>query len=408
MKKSRNASMCHVACSLKNVSVVNTAFRYRALSSPNSIQSLKLALISLVKEGTPLSIAQFCRKEKTMEEKNRVWCGIDVSKDTITAALDLSPELPVRKMPVRTFMRTLDGLQDMMDWCRLHKADAIHVHMEATGIYSRDLLMWFQLHYPTVPVSVGNPRSIKHFIDSEHLGNKTDELDAMAIARMGTVQRPEATPPSPPEYLQLRELIRSRDDLVVKMRALEVSRKAMQDLDSVSAKFFQTVIKTMQKAIGAIEDAILDLRSRVPEIKKSVELMCSMPGIGILASCTILAELGPFSPDHTRSEFSGYTGLQPAQRQSGTSVNSSHLSKNGSPLLRKILYLCSIHSVGKVPSLQAQYSRLLMKGKKPLTARCACMRKMLLILRSMVLNNMKFDANYMGAQKKEGNGEKAS
>ena len=343
-----------------------------------------------------------------MDEKNRIWCGIDVSKDKITAALDLSPELPVRKMPVKTFRRTLDGLLDMMDWCRLHKADDIHVHMEATGVYSRELLMWFQLHYPAVPVSAGNPRSIKHFIDSEHLGNKTDELDAKAIARMGTVQRPEATPLPAPEYLQLRELIRSRDDLVVKMRALEVSRKAMLDLDSVSAKSLHTVIKAMEKAIKKIEDAIRDLTARIPEIKRSVDLMCGMPGLGELSACTILAELGPFSPDHTRSEFSGYTGLQPAQRQSGTSVNSSHISKNGSPLLRKVLYLCSIHAVEKISTLQRQYSRLLKKGKKPLTARCACMRKMLLILRSMVLNNTKFDENHEVAKKITKKSDKAS
>ena len=343
-----------------------------------------------------------------MDEKNRIWCGIDVSKDKITVALDLSPELPVRKMPVKTFMRTLDGLKDMMDWCNLHKADDIHVHMEATGVYSRDLLMWFQLHYPAVPVSVGNPRTIKHFIDSQHLGNKTDELDAMAIARMGTVQKPEATPPPPAEYMQLRELVRSRDELVVKTRALEVSRDAMLDAGSVSAKSFHTVVKVMEKQIKIIEKAISDLVARIPEIRKCVELMCTMPGIGLISACTILSELGPFSADYTRSQFSGFTGLQPVQRQSGTSVNSSHISKNGSPLLRKVLYLCSVYAVSKIASLEALHDRLVKKGKKPLTARCACMRKMLLILRSMVLNNTEFDENHEVAKKMTKKSDKAS
>lgn len=343
-----------------------------------------------------------------MEEKSSIWCGIDVSKDKITVALDLSPELPVRKMPVRTFRRTLDGLGDMMDWCILNKANDIHIHMEATGVYSRELLMWFQLHYPAVPVSCGNPRTIKHFIDSQHLGNKTDELDAMAIARMGSVQKPEATPLPPPEYMQLRELVHSRDDLVVKMRALEVSRNAMLKADSVSAKSFQTVVKVMEKQIKKIEKAISDLVARTPEISRSVKLMCSMPGIGVVSACTILAELGPFSPDYTRSQFSGFTGLQPVLRQSGTSVNSSHVSKNGSPLLRKVLYLCSVHTVSKVPWLKDWHERLVTKGKKPLTARCACMRKMLLILRSMVLNNTEFDENHEVAKTKTKKSDKAS
>ena len=343
-----------------------------------------------------------------MEEKNKVWCGIDVSKDKITVALDLAPELPARKMPVKTFCRTIDGLRDMMDWCTLHKADCIHVFMEATGIYSRELLTWFQWHYPTVPVSVGNPRAIKHFIDSQHLGNKTDELDAMAIARMGTVQKPEPTPLPPPEYMQLQELIRSRNELVVRARALKVSHDAMQDFNSISANAFHTVVKVMEQQIKTIEKAISDLVARISEIRKCVDLMCTMPGINLISACTILSEIGPFSRDYTRNQFSGFTGLQPVQKKSGTSVNASHLSKNGSPLLRKILYLSSLHAVSKVASLRAMHDRLVKKGKTPLTARCACMRKMLLILRSMVLNNTEFDENHEVAKITTKKSDKAS
>ena len=97
------------------------------------------------------------------------------------------------------------------------------------------------------------------------------------------------------------------------------------------------------------------------------------------------------SAAYSRDSFSGYTGLQPVQRQSGTSVNSSRIGRNGSPLLRKVLYLCSMHAVRKIPSLAAFHARLLSRGKKPMAARCACMRKMLVILRGMVAHNTAFD-----------------
>ena len=336
-----------------------------------------------------------------MDEKKEIWCGVDISKKDIAVALDIDRELPVRKLPHAKFMRTVDGVRDMLEWCAAQGAgrETLRVFMESTGVYSRDLLQWFQNHFPEIPVSMGNPRHVKHFIDSEHLGNKTDELDAMAIARMGTVQKPRATPLPPPEHLQLQELVRARDDLKTKMRALEALRATLRDEGGVASASLLQAVRVMADGVRKMEEAIYDLVARVPGLKAVVSRMSTMPGIGTISACTILSELGMFSPEFTRDNFSGFTGLQPALRQSGTSVNSSRLSKNGSPLLRKVVYLCSIHAVEKIPSLKSLHARLVARGKKPLSARCACMRKMLLILRSMVLNKTDFKENYMTSQK---------
>ena len=338
-----------------------------------------------------------------MNEERKFWCGIDISKDDMTAALDMDGALPVRKLPVRSFKRTLDGLQDMLEWCASQNAalSNLAVFMESTGVYSMEVLQWLRNRFPAIHVSVGNPRHVKHFIEGEHLGNKTDAMDARAIARMGTVQRPCATPPPPPEYLQLQALVRARNDLLTKMRSLEVSMDAMLDKTSVAYSAFGKTTKVMDREIAKIETAIDDLVDRMPEIGRTVELMCTMPGIGRIAAVTIISELGPFSSDFPRSSFSAYTGLQPVRRQSGTSVNSTHLGKNGSPLLRKVLYMCSVHAVKKIPSLASFHSRLVAKGKSPISARCACMRKMLLILRSMVLNKREFQENYVSSFKKK-------
>jgi len=337
-----------------------------------------------------------------MEEKKAIWCGIDVSKNDMVAALDIDREQPVRKLPSRKFARTIDGLRDVLEWCAAHGADeaGLRVLMESTGNCSRELLQWFQNHFPHIPVSMGNPTHIKHFIDSEHLGNKTDSLDAKAIARMGTTQKPRATPLPPPEYLQLQNLVRARDTLKTKMRSLEVSGKAMLDVCSLPFQCFMNVVKVMEAELEKIEYAILDLIARMPELKAVVEIMCTMPGVSIISAATILSEMGPFSNEYSRDSFSAYTGLRPVQSLSGTSVNKSRLSKCGSPLLRKVIYMCSLHSVSKIPSLKSFHERLVAKGKKPLTARSACMRKMLLILRSMVLNQRDFQENYVSFEKK--------
>ena len=100
-------------------------------------------------------------------------------------------------------------------------------------------------------------------------------------------------------------------------------------------------------------------------------------------------------------ELSALSGLAPRIIESGSSVHSSYLSRRSSGRLRQILYLDSVPGVPKIPVLQEFHQRLIGKGKKKMTARCACMRKMLLILRSMVVHNTPFNDKFPNNQRKE-------
>ena len=111
------------------------------------------------------------KKDKTMDGKNEIWCGIDISKDDMAVALDVDRDSPVRKLPCRKFPRTPDGVRDLLTWCGSLDARTPRVLMESTGTYSRDVLLWFVNLSPDVSVTVANPRHVKHFIDSEHLGH---------------------------------------------------------------------------------------------------------------------------------------------------------------------------------------------------------------------------------------------
>ena len=88
------------------------------------------------------------------------------------------------------------------------------------------------------------------------------------------------------------------------------------------------------------------------------------------------------------------SGLAPRIKESGSSVHSSYMSRRSSGRLRQILYLDSFIGVNKIPVLQEFHQRLLEKGKKKMTVRCACMRKMLLILRSIVVHQTPYRQDY--------------
>ena len=214
----------------------------------------------------------------------------------------------------------------------------------------------------------------------------------MGLARYGTTKHPQRTDFLPLEYEQLRELVRARDNMVTMRDMLGNRSEGRNEVTKVDA--IETSVHS--KITGAVEQLnteITALLVKYPKLQRIYEIILSFPGMGFVTAVTFMAELGPMNSKHTRSEFSRFTGLSPVKRESGSSVRGSHIAKTGSSLLRKVLYMSSIHAVKKDPMLLAFHDRLENRGKSPLTIRCACMRKILIMLRAMVINDQCYDEN---------------
>ncbi len=59
-----------------------------------------------------------------------------------------------------------------------------------------------------------------------------------------------------------------------------------------------------------------------------------------------------------------------------------------------------MHTVNKIPELKAFHDKLVAKGKKTMTAQYVCMRKILLILGCMAMENRLFNENFSKKVKK--------
>jgi len=327
----------------------------------------------------------------------KIWIGLDVSKKTFNAAMDLDRDIDTKNISVcRRFENNDDGVIKFMEWIEDNAekiADRkVCILMEATGIYSKNLHASILRQNENAYVSVINPRKTKRYLDSEELGNKTDEMDAKGLARYGTVKHPQRTDFLPPEYEQLRDLVRSRDNMVT-MRDMLANRSEERDENSKVISIEKKVHSKICKAIEDLEIEITAVLNKYPHLKRIYDIIVSFPGMGFVTAVTFMSELGPMDARRSRSEFSRFTGLAPVIKESGESVRGSHIAKTGSALLRKVLYMSSLHAIKKDPMLQAFHDRLEHKGKKKLTVKCACMRKILLMLRAMVMNDQMYDAN---------------
>ena len=118
----------------------------------------------------------------------------------------------------------------------------------------------------------------------------------------------------------------------------------------------------------------------------------TIPGIGIIAAATILAEIGDINRFKSSSALVAFAGIDPTVRQSGEfSSTHNHMSKRGSPYLRHAIFLaattCSFHN----SPLNAYYKKKREQGKHHLTATGAVARKLTTVIYAVLRDGKPYE-----------------
>lgn len=133
----------------------------------------------------------------------RSYVGVDVSKRHWDAAVS-------GQRRVRRFTADAAGLAQLLAW--LGEVRPALVCLEATGGYERPLVE--ALHQRGAPTCVVNPRQIRDFARALGQLAKTDQIDALAIARFAASVDPEPDQPSRESQQRLRSLRARRQQVV--------------------------------------------------------------------------------------------------------------------------------------------------------------------------------------------------
>lgn len=135
---------------------------------------------------------------------------------------------------------------------------------------------------------------------------------------------------------------------------------------------------TETEAGGAIADTLAALRERTEEAMRAAQkaartsldpslgrLLQSIPGIGPTLATAFLTELMPITRFRNPKALVAYAGLDPRVKQSGTSLKrNTHLTKRGSPTLRRCAYLAASIAQRRDPELKAYYEKKRAEGKR--------------------------------------------
>ena len=338
------------------------------------------------------------------------WVGLDVSKETFDAALvrmgQKFPSTPLCDVPARSFERSSEGVECFLGWLSaLTENDAeqsrMRVVMEATGKYSIELAVWLLEQQPSLEPAIVCPSHTAAFIKSLGLRNKTDKLEARALAFYGVEREPVAYEPPTPEHAELQALSRYRDALV-RERTAEGNRAKQGSASKPVRQMQAKRLRLLEGDIKRIEAGMKRVVQAAPQLKHDIELLSSIYGVGFIVAVVIIAELGGLRRFRKARQLTAFAGVSPRIYQSGTSVSGRpRMCKKGNPRVRHVLYLSALTTIRGNNDLQRTYQRLLKEGKSPMAAIGAVMRKLLIVMRALLITETTYDPDWKLNRKRQ-------
>lgn len=320
------------------------------------------------------------------------FAGIDVSKDHLDACLERAGAQP------RTgrFANDQDGHEKLLRWL-CAEAQFVRVCLEASGLYSLDLALSLDAA-STTEVMVANPRAVSRFRDALLERSKTDSSDAAVICAFARRMPFKAWTPPERAVLDLRAIARRIQALTAERTRAKNRLHAAEQSRTCSAVVVNDIevnVRHLKRRIAELTRQALKVAAGSEKLETALSHLTSIKGVAQKSALLILAEVALLSEDMTVREWVAYAGLDPRRHQSGNSVDRpERISKVGNARLRRSLYMPALVAIRWEPNVGAFYEKLTRRGKKPIVAVVAVMRKLLHAIYGM----LKHDADFDGAK----------
>ncbi len=378
-----------------------------------------------------------------MKDLLEVSCGLDVHKEKIVACILSGPLGGKTVSEIKEFTTLSSDLIALRDW--IVENNCYHVAMESTGVY------WIPV-YETLETAVDG--NMKLFVvNARHMknvpGKKTDMRDAEWIATLLRAGLLNASFVPEKRIREFRDLNRYRKSIIrdvtkQKNRIEKFLQASGFRLSSfISDIFGASGMNIIDHLIeyGSIDKAALDkclktktrkriddilmsvngflslhqrtflktlfnhlemLRSHLSEVEQSikeemepfalqVDQLNSIYGIGTIAACAIIAEIGvDMSAFKTAEHICSWAGLSPGNNESAGKRKSTAVTK-GNPYIKSMLCESAWVIAGKRNTyLSGWYWRIKQK-KGAKKAIIALARKLLVIIYTMLKQGTLFD-----------------
>lgn len=180
------------------------------------------------------------------------------------------------------------------------------------------------------------------------------------------------------------------DDLNTFLESVTRKNYASKKIDELSKKAsssfginfcldsFSLQIKMLIEQISFIQNQVSDVENEIEVLLEKLNSpITTIPGIGSVNAATILGEIGDIKRFSNPSKLVAYAGLDASVSQSGEYESTyNHMSKRGSPYLRRALFQSALRAEFCNPVFSDYYQKKISEGKHHLVATNAVARKL--------------------------------
>ncbi len=315
--------------------------------------------------------------------------GIDISKSKIDCAVMSSKFELIKENEIgNTDLKVKQFIKKVLLELKLSESDIL-VCCENTGIYNRPLeRVCVELG---VDLWVEHPLKIKRA--STDMRGKNDKQDARRIAEYAVRYNDKQVLFKEPLNVvkELNVSVKIRETLIEQKVALQNQLRESKSHDKKEYDLlfqgYKQILKTLVKSIENIELKINELSRKHLEISKNIDLMISIPGIGIQNALNILIATNNFEAFNSAKHLACYAGVVPFQNQSGTVIKRDRISKMANKKLKKLLHMAAMCAIRFDHEIKEYYQKKVSEGKNKMSVLNAVRNK--LVHRIMAVINRK-------------------
>jgi len=310
------------------------------------------------------------------------YTGIDVSKQTLKVFDGVRDYEVNNEKGMKAFENLLKE-QYGKEWKK------VRLIYEPTGPYSnylREFACKNKLNVYEV-----NPKRSANF--AKTLGNrsKTDKIDARMLYSFSLLLKESSfhIPVIDEVVEELGSLLHTYE-MIQKTRTMLSNHLTSMRYKSGAIKIpkdsVEKEVKHLKVTEEGLEKEIKAFIESVPEMKEDFHNLLSIKCVGTITAAVLLYLFKKY-PETNREEVTALTGLDPVTKDTGLSKGKARISKQGDPMIRKILYTCCMSCIQYNEYIKAYYHHLIDDNhKKPKAALVACMRKLLLLAHYIYTN----------------------
>jgi transposase len=301
------------------------------------------------------------------------FCGIDVSKDRLDVVV-----LPEQQCS--SVSNDAPGWAELVE--KLRDFSIAAIGLEATGGYERGVMR--ALLAAGMSVRQINPLRLRQFARASGVVAKNDPLDARMIASFVAVMPTRPAQRNTPAIERLAEMLTVRRQLRDAKVAAENAARLLEE--PMLQRLSRRRIARLGADIDTLDDRLAETVAADPAIAHRYRLLISMPGVGPVLACTLIAflpELGRLN----RKQIAALVGVAPYDFDSGILKGVRRIWGGRAPI-RNVLYMAAMNACRHNPALKAFHDRLKAAGKEPKVVIVAVMRKMITILNAMICGDV--------------------